>query len=52
VTTGKAVVDPTNPMQMVLRLPPLTPGRYRVHWFATSVDAHSLDGHYTFEVAG
>jgi methionine-rich copper-binding protein CopC len=52
VTTGKAVVDPTDPMQMVLKLPLLPPGQYRVHWFATGVDTHSLNGDYTFEVAG
>src|SRR6267154_5481980 len=32
VATGAAAVDPANGKQLVLALPPLAPGRYRVRW--------------------
>jgi methionine-rich copper-binding protein CopC len=50
ITTGRAAVDSANPMQMVLKMPPLAPGKYRVHWHVASTDGHELDGRYAFEV--
>src|SRR5271155_1966805 len=50
VKTGPAVVDTSDQMQFVLPLPSLAPGRYRVHWHIVSVDMHSTEGNYTFEI--
>ena len=50
IATGAAVVDPGNDKQLVLLLPPLTPGRYRVHWHVVSVDTHRTEGEYSFTV--
>ena len=51
VATGAAVVDPANDKQLVLVLPPLAPGRYRVRWHVVSVDTHRTEGEYSFAVA-
>jgi len=50
VATGAAAVDPTNDKQLVLAVPPLVPGRYRVHWHVVSVDTHRTEGEYSFVV--
>ena len=50
VKTGPAAVDPADQEQLVLPLPPLAPGRYRVRWHIVSVDTHSTEGNYTFEI--
>src|ERR1700730_8063254 len=52
VTTDRAIVDHTDATQMVLKLPPLADGKYRVNWhtFTTDGGDHALTGHYTFEV--
>ena len=44
VATGAATVDPQNKMELVLNLPPLAPGHYKVSWHALSVDTHRTDG--------
>jgi methionine-rich copper-binding protein CopC len=51
ITTGAAAVDPANDKQLVLALPPLAPGRYRVRWHVVSVDTHRTEGEYSFAVA-
>jgi copper resistance protein C len=51
VATGAAAVDPANDKQLVLALPPLAPGRYRVRWHVVSVDTHRTEGEYSFAVA-
>jgi methionine-rich copper-binding protein CopC len=51
VATGAAAVDPANHKQLVLALPPLAPGRYRVRWHVVSVDTHRTEGEYSFAVA-
>jgi hypothetical protein len=51
VATGAAAVDPGNDKQLVLALPPLAPGRYRVRWHVVSVDTHRTEGEYSFAVA-
>ena len=51
VATGAAAVDPGNDTQLVLVLPPLAPGRYRVRWHVVSVDTHRTEGEYSFAVA-
>ena len=50
IATGPAVVDPGNDRQLVLALPPLAPGRYRVRWHVVSVDTHRTEGEYSFLV--
>jgi methionine-rich copper-binding protein CopC len=50
VSTGRAAVDPGNSTQLVLPLPPLAPGRYRVSWHVVSVDTHRTEGQYGFEI--
>ena len=50
IATGPAVVDPGNDRQLVLALPPLAPGRYRVRWHVVSVDTHRTEGEYSFAV--
>lgn len=50
VAAGRAAADPGDPRQLVLPLPPLPPGRYRVSWHVVSVDTHRTEGDYTFSV--
>jgi methionine-rich copper-binding protein CopC len=50
VTSGKAVVDPSNRKHMSVGLNPLTPGEYSVAWVAVAADGHRTQGHYTFTV--
>lgn len=50
VGTGPATVDPRDNTQLVLALPPLASGRYRVKWRVVSVDTHPTEGDYTFEI--
>ena len=50
IRTGPATVDPRDNTQLVLALPPLAPGRYRIRWRVVSVDTHPTEGDYTFEI--
>ena len=50
IATGPAFPDPADDKQLVLSLPPLAPGRYRVSWHVVSVDTHRTEGDYTFTV--
>ena len=50
IATGAAVFDPQNPMEMVLNLPALAPGHYKVSWHALSVDTHRTEGGFSFDV--
>ena len=50
ITTSAAAIDPHNPAALVLPLPPLMPGRYRVNWHVVSVDTHRSEGSYEFSV--
>lgn len=52
VDSGAAQVDPQNPTELRVSLRPLPPGTYTVAWHALSVDTHTTQGHFTFEVAG
>ena len=42
--------DPNDPFLLMVSLPQLRPGRYKVLWHAVSVDTHSTKGNFTFEV--
>ncbi len=50
VTSGPAVFDPRNKMEMVLNPPRLPPGHYTVSWHALSVDTHRTEGSFGFDV--
>jgi copper resistance protein C len=50
ITSAAAAVDPQNPMELVLKLPPLTPGHYKVSWHALSVDTHRTEGSFSFDI--
>jgi copper resistance protein C len=50
IATGAASIDPQNRAEMVLKLPPLAPGHYRVSWHAVSVDSHRTEGTFSFDV--
>jgi copper resistance protein C len=50
IATGSAIPDPRDDKQLVLSLPPLVPGRYRVSWHVVSADTHRTEGDYTFTV--
>lgn len=49
VDEGKAQISGNT---MRIRLKPLGPGSYTVHWHAISVDTHSTEGTFTFRVGG
>jgi len=51
IATGPAIRDPKNDKQLVLPVPALAPGRYKVSWHVVSVDTHRTEGTYTFAVA-
>jgi copper resistance protein C len=50
IATGAATVDPQNPMEMVLNLPPLAPGHYKISWHVVSVDTHRTEGNFSFDI--
>jgi len=50
IATGAASVDPLNRAEMVLKLPPLAPGHYRVNWHVVSTDTHRTEGTFTFDI--
>ncbi|MBV8776103.1 MAG: copper resistance protein CopC [Alphaproteobacteria bacterium] len=50
ITTARASVDPQNPMELVLKLPALSPGHYKVKWHVVSVDTHRTEGSFSFDV--
>ncbi len=50
IATVPALIDPRNPNQLILPLPPLPPGRYRVRWYAVSPDTRRTQGGFEFEI--
>jgi copper resistance protein C len=50
IATGPALRDPGDDKQLVVAMPPLAPGRYRVRWHVVSVDTHRTEGDYSFTV--
>jgi copper resistance protein C len=50
IASGPATPDPGDDKQLVLVLPPLAPGRYKVTWHVVSVDTHRTEGAYSFTV--
>jgi hypothetical protein len=51
IATAPATLDPGDNKQLVLVLPPLAPGRYKVSWHVVSVDTHRTEGAFSFAVA-
>ena len=55
-STGKRVdradarVDDGDPTVLMVSVPQLAPGRYRVSWRVLSVDTHVTEGDYSFDV--
>jgi methionine-rich copper-binding protein CopC len=43
-------IDASDPTLMKVSLPRLPPGTYKVFWHALSVDTHTTEGTFTFEV--
>jgi copper resistance protein C len=52
VEDGAAVVDPANRAELMVKLKKLPPGTYTVRWHVVSVDTHTTDGDFTFDVGG
>ena len=52
VNDGAATIDPANKSELDVRLRPLTPGSYKVKWHVLSVDTHTTEGDFTFNVRG
>ena len=52
VNDGPAGVDPGNNQEMDIKLKPLPAGTYTVKWHALSVDTHTTQGDFTFQVKG
>jgi copper resistance protein C len=50
IATDAAKIDSQNPMELVLNLPPLTPGHYKVSWHVVSVDTHRTEGSFSFDI--
>lgn len=50
ISDGSSFVDPNNNQEMDLKLKSLPAGTYSVKWHALSVDTHTTEGDFTFEV--
>lgn len=52
VNDGPASIDAANKQELDVKLKPLTPGTYTVKWHVLSVDTHTTEGDFTFNVRG
>ena len=50
VNDGPAAIDSSNKSELDVKLKPLDPGTYTVKWHALSVDTHTTEGDFTFQV--
>jgi copper resistance protein C len=50
VNDGSAAIDPSNKQELDVKLKPLQAGTYTVKWHALSVDTHTTEGDFTFQV--
>ena len=50
VNDGDAMIDPSDPSEMDVKLKTLPPGTYTVKWHALSVDTHTTEGDFNFQV--
>ncbi|HEX8683336.1 MAG TPA: copper resistance CopC family protein [Ardenticatenaceae bacterium] len=51
VAVGESGIDPADPYIAVATLPDMEPGLYTVAWKTKSVDGHTLEGSYEFNVS-
>lgn len=52
IDRGDSHVDAKDAAELVVSLPPLASGTYKVVWRVVSVDTHVTNGQHTFKVAG
>ncbi len=52
VSDGASFVDRNNKQEMDIKLKPVENGSYNVKWHALSVDTHTTEGDFTFEIKG
>jgi methionine-rich copper-binding protein CopC len=52
VSDGASFVDPNNKQEMDIKLKSVEGGTYTVKWHALSVDTHTTEGDFTFQVKG
>jgi len=52
VNDGPASVDPNDSSELDVKLKPLPAGTYKVKWHVLSVDTHTTEGDFTFNVRG
>ena len=52
VNDGPAVIDPSNKFELDVKLKRLQAGTYKVTWHVLSVDTHTTQGNYSFNVRG
>jgi hypothetical protein len=50
VNDGSATIDPSNKSELTIKLKPLSAGTYTVKWHALSVDTHTTEGDFIFQV--
>jgi methionine-rich copper-binding protein CopC len=50
VNDGPATIDPSNKSELTVKLKPLSAGMYTVKWHVLSVDTHTTEGDFTFQV--
>lgn len=50
INTPAATIDPGDSAQLVLHVPSLAAGRYKVTWHVVSADTHRIHGDYVFEI--
>ena len=50
VSDGPATIDPNNKSELDVKLKALEAGTYTVKWHALSVDTHTTEGDFTFQV--
>lgn len=50
VDRGDAHMPPDNPAELQVGLKTLPPGTYTVQWHVVSVDTHTTEGNFTFDV--
>jgi methionine-rich copper-binding protein CopC len=50
VNDGAATIDPSNKSELTVKLKPLSAGMYTVKWHVLSVDTHTTEGDFTFQI--
>lgn len=50
VNDGSATIDPGNKQELDVKLKALQAGTYTVKWHALSVDTHTTEGDFTFQI--